>query len=109
VHRCECRNLGEFQTKRDKWLEVEWAEDLKAEFATEIRVEAGNRPGALATIAAAIAEQGSNIENVQSREKDGITTTLDFTINVKGRRHLALIMRRLRQIPLVLRIGRLAR
>ena len=109
VHRCECRNLGEFQSKRDKWLEVEWAEDPKAEFATEIRVEVGNRRGALATIAAAIAEQGSNIENVQSREKDGMTTTLDFTINVKGRRHLAVIMRRLRQIPLVMRIVRLAR
>ncbi|MGB5734136.1 MAG: RelA/SpoT family protein [Thiohalocapsa sp.] len=109
VHRCECRNLGEFQSKRDKWLEVEWAEDPKAEFATAIRVEVGNRRGALATIAAAIAEQGSNIENVQSREKDGMTTTLDFTINVKGRDHLALIMRRLRQIPLVMRIVRLAR
>jgi guanosine-3',5'-bis(diphosphate) 3'-pyrophosphohydrolase len=109
VHRCECRNLGEFQARRDKWLEVEWAEDPKAEFATEIRVEVGNRRGALATIAAAIAEQGSNIENVQSREKDGMTTTLDFTINVKGRDHLAVIMRRLRQIPLVMRIVRLAR
>jgi RelA/SpoT family (p)ppGpp synthetase len=109
VHRCECRNLGEFQSRRDKWLDVEWAEDPKAEFATEIRVEVGNRRGALATIAAAIAEQGSNIENVQSREKDGMTSTLDFTINVKGRGHLALIMRRLRQIPLVMRIVRLAR
>ena len=109
IHRCECRNLGEFQARRDKWLEVEWAEDPKAEFATEIRVEVGNRRGALATIAAAIAEQGSNIENVQSREKDGMTTTLDFTINVKSRSHLAVIMRRLRQIPLVMRIVRLAR
>jgi (p)ppGpp synthase/HD superfamily hydrolase len=33
------------------------------------RVEVGNQRGALATIASAIAEQGSNIENVQSREK----------------------------------------
>jgi GTP diphosphokinase / guanosine-3',5'-bis(diphosphate) 3'-diphosphatase len=109
VHRCECRNLGEFQSKRDKWLEVEWAEDPKAEFQTEIRVEVGNRRGALATIATAIAEQGSNIEYVNSREKDGMTSTLDFTINVQGRAHLATIMRRLRQIPLVLRITRLAR
>ncbi|KAA6184815.1 bifunctional (p)ppGpp synthetase/guanosine-3',5'-bis(diphosphate) 3'-pyrophosphohydrolase [Thiohalocapsa marina] len=109
VHRCGCRNLGDFQDKRDKWLEVEWAQETKAEFATEIRVEVGNRRGALATIAAAIAEQGSNIENVQSREKDGMTSTLDFTINVTSRDHLALIMRRLRRIPLVVRIVRLSR
>jgi guanosine-3',5'-bis(diphosphate) 3'-pyrophosphohydrolase len=109
VHRCECGNLGEFQSKPDKWLDVEWAEDPKAEFATEIGVEVGNQRGALATIASAIAEQGSNIENVQSREKDGMTTTLDFIINVKSRDHLALIMRRLRQIPLVMRIVRRTR
>lgn len=109
VHRCECRNLGEFQSKRDKWLDVEWADEPKAEFQTEIRVEVGNRRGALATIAAAIAEQGSNIEYVNSREKDGMTSTLDFTINVHSRAHLATIMRRLRQIPLVMRITRLAR
>jgi RelA/SpoT family (p)ppGpp synthetase len=109
VHRCECRNLGEFQSTRDKWLDVEWSDDPKAEFQTEIRVEVGNRRGALATIAAAIAEQGSNIEYVNSRERDGVTSTLDFTINVHSRAHLATIMRRLRQIPLVVRITRLAR
>lgn len=108
VHRSDCRNLGNFQSKRDKWLEVEWAQEPKAEFSTEIRVEVGNRLGALATIAAAIAEQGSNIENVHSREKDGPNSTLDFLINVKGRVHLAVIMRRLRQIPLVVRITRLS-
>lgn len=109
VHRAECRNLGEFQSKPDKWLEVEWADDPKLEFTTEIRVEVGNRRGALATIAAAIAEQGANIENVQSREKDGLNSTLDFSIDVKSRRHLAEIMRRLRQIPIVIRMSRLSR
>lgn len=108
VHRNECGNLGDFHSKRDKWLEVEWAEDPLAEFQTEIRVDVGNRRGALATLASAIAEQGSNIENVNSRDKDGMTTTLDFLVNVTGRKHLAGIMRRLRQIPGVTRIVRLS-
>jgi RelA/SpoT family (p)ppGpp synthetase len=108
VHRNECRNLGDFHSKGDKWLEVEWAEDPQAEFQTEIRVDVGNRRGALATIASAIAEQGSNIENVNSRDKDGTTTTLDFLINVTGRKHLAGILRRLRQIPTLTRIVRLS-
>jgi len=108
VHRNECRNLGDFHSKRDKWIDVEWSEEPQAEFQTEIRVDVGNRRGALATIATAIAEQGSNIENVHSREKDGMTTTLDFLINVTGRRHLAEIMRRLRRVPTVTRILRLS-
>ena len=109
VHRQECRNLGNFHSQRDKWLDVDWASDGNADFSTEIRVEVGNRRGALATVAAAIAEQGSNIENVQSRDKDGLTSTLDFLISVRGRRHLARIMRRLRQIPLVVLISRIGR
>jgi RelA/SpoT family (p)ppGpp synthetase len=109
VHRQECRNLGDFQAQRDRWLDVEWAEEGNADFTTEIRVEVGNRRGALATVAAAISEQGCNIENVQSRERDGMTSALEFLISVKGRAHLARVMRRLRQIPLVMRINRVSR
>jgi len=109
VHRQECRNLGDFQTHKDKWLDVEWASDPGTDFSTEIRVELGNRRGALATVAAAIAEMGSNIENVQSREKDGLSSTLDFLLMVHSRQHLAQIIRRLRTIPMVLRIHRVPR
>jgi RelA/SpoT family (p)ppGpp synthetase len=109
VHRQECRNLGDFQSQRDKWLDVEWASEASGDFSTEIRVEVGNRRGALATVAAAIAEMGSNIENVQSREKDGSTSTLDFLLMVHSRQHLAQIMRRLRAIALVMRIHRVPR
>jgi guanosine-3',5'-bis(diphosphate) 3'-pyrophosphohydrolase len=109
VHRQECRNLGDFHSQRDKWLDVEWSGESGADFSTEIRVDVGNRRGALATVAAAIAELGSNIENVQLREKDGMTSTLEFLISVHGRQHLARIMRRLRHIPLVMRISRVYR
>ncbi len=109
VHRSECRNLGSLESKRDKRLDIEWAAEPDGEFPTEIRVEIGNRRGALAIVAGAIAELGSNIENVHSREKDGMTTALEFLILVKSRAHLARIMRRLRQIPLILRITRIPR
>jgi RelA/SpoT family (p)ppGpp synthetase len=109
VHRSECRNLGSLETKRDKRLDVEWAPEPDGEFPVEIRVEVGNRRGALAVVAGAIAEQGSNIENVHSREKDGMTSALELLVAVRGRKHLARVMRRLRQIPLVMRITRVSR
>ena len=109
VHRSECRNLGSLEGKRDKRLEVDWASEPEGEYPTEIRVEVGNRRGALAVIAGAIAEHGSNIENVQTRERDGMTTDLEFRILVRGRAHLARIIRRLRQVPHVTRITRVTR
>ena len=109
VHRAECRNLGGLEGKRDKRLDVEWSREPEGEFATEIRVEVSNRRGVLAVIAGAIAELGSNIENVQTIEKDGMMTDLEFRLLVKSRHHLARIMRRVRLIPLVDRITRLTR
>ncbi|MGE5155559.1 MAG: RelA/SpoT family protein [Bdellovibrio bacteriovorus] len=109
VHRNECRNLGSLDTRRDKRLEVEWATEPDGEFPVAIRVEIGNRRGALAVVAAAIAELGSNIENVHSREKDGMTSALELLVTVRSRQHLARILRRLRQIALVMRITRLSR
>ncbi len=76
--------------------------------ATPGGVEVANHRGVLASIAAAIAELGSNIENVQSREKDGRTTSLDFLITVHDRFHLARIIRRLRRVPHVMRILRMS-
>lgn len=109
VHRQECGNLRDFQSQEDKWLDVEWAAEPGVDFSTGIRVEVDNRRGALATVAAAIADLGSNIENVQSSEKDGMSATLNFLIMVRGRQHLAQIIRHLRAIPLVMRIFRIPR
>lgn len=109
VHRNECRNLGSLETRKDNRLDVEWAAEPDGEFPVEIRVEVGNRRGALAVVAGVIAEQGSNIENVHSREKDGMNTALELLVTVRSRRHLARIIRHLRQISLVMRIVRVSR
>ena len=88
---------------------MEWAAEPGIDFSTGIRVEVDNRRGTLATVAAAIAELGSNIENVRSAEKDGLSAALNFLLMVHDRRHLAQIMRRLRAIPQVMRISRIPR
>ncbi len=106
IHRQGCPNLGNYPKQGESWLDVHWEEDPRAEFATEIRVAVGNQRGVLATVAAAIAETGSNIENVSIEERDGLSSTLDFVIVVRNRQHLAAIMRNLRSLPRVMRISR---
>ncbi|HPE81391.1 MAG: bifunctional (p)ppGpp synthetase/guanosine-3',5'-bis(diphosphate) 3'-pyrophosphohydrolase [Sedimenticolaceae bacterium] len=106
VHNHDCPNLGDFRRQGQSWLDVQWADDVSGEFSTAIRVDAGNQRGMLATIAALIAEEGSNIEDVRSEERDGLSTSLRFVVTVKGRKHLAAILRRLKRVPFVLRISR---
>ena len=105
VHRNECRNLGDFR-KSDSWFDVSWEADPVGDFTTEIKVDVGNKRGALASVASAISELGSNIKNVQMEERDGLTSTLHFVVSVDSRVHLANIMRRLRLLKAVLRIHR---
>ena len=106
VHHQDCPNLGDFRRQGQSWLDVQWADEVRGEFSTAIRIDAGNQRGMLATIAALIAEEGSNIEDVRSEERDGLSTSLRFVVSVKGRKHLASIIRRLKKVPFVLRINR---
>ncbi|MFA7096872.1 MAG: bifunctional GTP diphosphokinase/guanosine-3',5'-bis pyrophosphate 3'-pyrophosphohydrolase [Gammaproteobacteria bacterium] len=106
IHTASCKNLVEFRGMPEKWLDVEWEEEPQGEFPVEIRVDVENQRGVLATVAANIAEMGSNIENVGLEERAGMTTTLTFVLTVRNRQHLAKIMRRIRALPLVVRITR---
>ncbi len=106
VHHQNCPNLGDFRRQGQSWIDVQWADKVEGEFSTAIRVDAGNQRGLLATVAAAIAEAGSNIEDVRSEERDGLSTSLRFTLTVRGRKHLAAIFRHIRAIPSVLKVSR---
>lgn len=106
VHRQECPNLGEFRKNSDSWLDAQWETKPEGIFSTEINIDADNERGVLATVAAEISGLGSNINNVNMKEFDGTTSSLQFVITVSDRQHLARIMRRLRSISPVMRISR---
>ncbi|HHH44125.1 MAG TPA: bifunctional GTP diphosphokinase/guanosine-3',5'-bis pyrophosphate 3'-pyrophosphohydrolase [Gammaproteobacteria bacterium] len=106
IHTETCNNLSEYRSRPDKWIDVEWEPDIEGEFPAEIRVDVSNQKGVLATIAAEISEAGSNIENVSIEERDGLDTSMNFTVTVRDRRHLARVIRCIRKLPSVMRISR---
>jgi len=85
---------------------VQWEKGIRREFPVEVRAEVANQRGVLATVAAAIADTGSNIEHVNLQERDGETSMLTFVFAVQDRTHLARLMRRIRKLPQVIRIAR---
>ena len=107
VHHRDCRNLGDFRKHGQAWVDVQWSSEVVGEYTTAVRVDAGNQRGMLATVASSIAAEGSNIEDVRSEERDGLSSSLRFVIAVKDRTHLARIMRRVKALPTVMRISRI--
>ena len=101
VHRLECPNAAELRKTPERCIEIDWDRRVQGDYKVQLRIEVLNRPGVLATVAAAIAEAGSNIENVEYSERDSAAATLLFTIEVKNRKNLADVMRRVRRAMVV--------
>nr|WP_250901654.1 MULTISPECIES: bifunctional (p)ppGpp synthetase/guanosine-3',5'-bis(diphosphate) 3'-pyrophosphohydrolase [unclassified Dyella] len=101
VHRIECPNVVELRKSPERCVAIEWDRDVQGDYRAELRIEVINRPGVLATVAAAIAAANSNIENVEYVERDSAAATLLFALEVKNRKHLADVIRRVRRTGVV--------
>ena len=108
VHTADCPNVTRVRADRGRWVDVEW-ESLGDErmFDVGVRVLTRNARGVLARVANAIAEEDCNIQSVSMEGEQGDYTALSFTVQVRDRMHLARVMRAVRRLPDVVRIGRL--
>ena len=92
---------------KDKGITLSWSDDHIQDFHVEVRVQTANQRGVLASLAAKIANEESNIENLELEDQDDASTTITFLLSVKDRKHLARIMRILRSIPHVFKVMRI--
>ncbi|PPC92018.1 MAG: bifunctional GTP diphosphokinase/guanosine-3',5'-bis(diphosphate) 3'-diphosphatase [Methylobacter sp.] len=105
VHQHDCPNK-DIRKKNANWLEVEWSDDAKGDFPADLRIEILNQRGSLATVAAAISNQDSNIENVTVVDQDDKISIDLITLTARDRIHLAKIIRGLKELSVVLKITR---
>ena len=108
VHRAECESARR-QRQRDaeRWIDVEWAEDVRGTYRTVVEVRIREDRGALGRVAAEIASSEANIVSVLMDDEPDAVATLRFTLAVRSRHHLAQVFRQLRKQADVTRITRL--
>jgi guanosine-3',5'-bis(diphosphate) 3'-pyrophosphohydrolase len=106
IHRQKCGNLAEYRKQPDKWLSVAWEGTHGRLFSSEIQLEINNRVGVLAAVASSIAGTETNIDQVSLEERDVNSSSLKFQIQVRNRKHLALVIKTIRGMPDVLRVYR---
>ncbi|MDQ3618161.1 MAG: bifunctional (p)ppGpp synthetase/guanosine-3',5'-bis(diphosphate) 3'-pyrophosphohydrolase [Pseudomonadota bacterium] len=107
VHRLDCPNVADYRKSPDRWVPVGWDRQVSGDFSAALKIEVDNRPGALAQVAAAIAEAESNIDRVEYIDRDTHMAVMRFAIEVTDRRHLADVIRKVRRIGVVRGIQRL--
>ena len=106
IHRNQCGNLSNFRKQPDKWIAVTWEKDVAREFFCQIQTDTRNKPGVLAEVAATIGDCGSNIEQVEVLGRHEDCSVISFLLQVSNRVHLAKIMRKVRNMPNVIRVSR---
>ncbi|MEI2683688.1 bifunctional GTP diphosphokinase/guanosine-3',5'-bis pyrophosphate 3'-pyrophosphohydrolase [Erwinia aphidicola] len=106
VHHESCRNIRGYQKEPEKYMAVEWDIATEQEFVAEIKVDMFNHQGALANLTAAINTAGSNIQSLNTEEKDGRVYSAFIRLTARDRVHLANIMRKIRVMPDVIKVHR---
>ena len=107
LHRADC-GVALRQRDRDaeRWIDVDWAEPVTGNFRTAIEVSVRNDRGVLGKVAAEIAASDSNIAHVAMEESSEQIAMLRFILLVRDRVHLAKVLRNLRRMTEVSRVGR---
>lgn len=106
VHSERCHQVAKMRHHPDRVMSLRWADQVTGEFPTLIRVQVVNERGILATLASALADADVDIEDISIDKRDGIHFLLTFKIVVRDRRHLAKVIRRLRQVKSLVKIMR---
>jgi len=98
IHIHDCAHVVRIHRKDpENWVEVNWAEEIHKEFEIPLKVDIKNSKGVLAKVASSITAADANITHVgMDSTNSELAATIRFGVQVKGRDHLARVMRSLR-------------
>ncbi len=109
VHTAECHTGKRlFERDSERWIQVEWGEELTRTFETSILALLKNGKGVLAQVAAAVSAAEADITHLDmGQEPADETTELRLLVSVRDRQHLADVLRTMRRVPTVLKVNRI--
>ncbi len=106
IHSDTCPRLPDGSEARERLTHLKWAKDITDEFSVELRVELERQRGVIAEVANAVAVADGNIERINVEEQNARLGIVSLVVHVNGRRHLARVMRRVRNVKAVTHISR---
>jgi len=108
VHRETCNNMTEIRNDPKKYINLRWDATVGGEFTVELRVELEHQRGIIATLANAITSAEANIEKIGTSDRDAQFSIVNLTLTVRNRIHLARVMKKVRMMKSVSKVGRMS-
>ena len=110
VHSAQCPNVSRLLYDPGRSIDVEWDSGGKDSlFDVRLALDVQDRQGLLAKIVSTIAEEKTNIKNVDAKTFEGDNATITVVLAVSDLRQMQKLMSRLRRIAGVLDVVRLRR
>jgi RelA/SpoT family (p)ppGpp synthetase len=108
VHRVECAALLDLDCEKypESVVGIAWSEHITGYYRAKLRIEIRNTRGSIASIASAISQEEGDIQQFHVDEVENTYGILSIGLDVKSRVHLARILRRLRNLPSVMKVMR---
>ena len=107
IHTETCKNVQDIRGNPEKCVILSWDKDIDSEFSVDLRLYLENRKGLVAELAAAITQADANIEGISVEDRDAQLSVTQIQLSVQGRKHLARVIRRLRNIRGINKIVRI--
>jgi len=107
IHHELCSNLKNRKDDPKHYMSVDWEKsDTQIEFETELRIEMINQQGTLPHLMSTISSMDSNIQSIWTEEQEGRLYQIIVLLTVKDIKHLANIVRKIKQMPELIHIER---
>ena len=101
VHSLNCANVQNLMYEVERKIDVEWARNESQPFPVKMIIHTADRPGMLAQLTAALANEQTNIRSLEARAEDAHTpdgAVIDMTVEVKDKKQLERVVSAVRRI-----------
>ncbi|MCA0143473.1 bifunctional (p)ppGpp synthetase/guanosine-3',5'-bis(diphosphate) 3'-pyrophosphohydrolase [Blastococcus sp. LR1] len=106
VHRTDCTNAGDLQSKPERLVEVEWGNQPGAMFLVAIQVEALDRHRLLSDVTKALADERVNILSASVQTSRDRVAISRFTFELADPAHLGAVLQTVRNVDGVFDVER---
>ncbi|WP_339676901.1 RelA/SpoT family protein [uncultured Zhongshania sp.] len=106
VHCENCHNSIELSSQPERVVPLSWADNIDRDFSVEMKIEISKQRGIIAVLATRVNGADGSIEKISVEEENPKISTIHLVVGVRSRVHLANVMRRIRNIPAVIKVTR---
>ncbi|NLT29433.1 MAG: bifunctional (p)ppGpp synthetase/guanosine-3',5'-bis(diphosphate) 3'-pyrophosphohydrolase [Propionibacterium sp.] len=99
VHRADCTNATDLQSKADRIVEVAWAPTAESTFLVSIQIESLDRTGLLSDVTRVVSDQHVSIVSASTATSRDRTAKVNLTIETPDPTHLGHLIRSIRRVP----------